>query len=62
MTIYEFFEHNKDYKPWVTIRDYLSGEYLFRGWVASIPCDIGCKAVYRWANDKHERYDIYIKE
>lgn len=67
MTVNNFFERNKDYKPWVIIRDYLSGEYLYEGWVLSIPNEIGDKAIYRWhcveyVDDIVAKYEIYTKE
>lgn len=67
MIVNELFERNKDYKPWVIIRDYLSGEYLYDGWTLSIPNEIGNKAIYKWRcyeyiDDIIAKYEIYIKE
>lgn len=62
MTIYEFFEHNKDYKPWVTIKDYLSGKYLYEGFVISISDEIATKPMYRWSSYNNEHYVINVKE
>lgn len=67
MTIKEFFTNNKDYKPYVAIRDYLSGDFLFEGWAISIPNEIGDKTIYRWhcmecINGIVAKYEIYVRE
>lgn len=61
MTIGDFFANNKDYKPYVLIQEYFSGETLFDGWVISIPEEINKHNIHYWKGYDNEYYVIFVK-